>query len=209
MSRRRTRAPRLAGGSRRAAPRSAPWWMFPVVAVVILGFVLLRVWPRRRPVEPPASPAEPLAVAEVFRRGIALSRDGHHLAAADCFGKVARERPGSWMARQSYASALYNGAQEVRMHLGKEEPVMRSSVERIALVRVSMIEARTADSLAATPQQRAVMAYQHGQILHAYGLVTDALVAFRNAARLDSSSTLIATGLREAERRLANGGRTE
>jgi hypothetical protein len=180
-----------------------------VVAVVILGFVLLRVWPRRRPVEPPASPAEPLAVADVFRRGIALSRDGHHFAAAGCFGKVARQRPGSWLARQSYASALYNGAQEVRMHLGKEEPVTRSSVERIALVRVSMIEARTADSLAATPQQRAVMAYQHGQILHAYGLVTDALVAFRSAARLDSSSTLISTGLREAERRLANGGRAE
>jgi hypothetical protein len=183
--------------------------MLPGVAVLILGFLLLRVWPRRPSVEPPASPAEPLAVADVFRMGLALSRDGHHLAAADCFGKVASQRPRSWLARQSYASALYNGAQEVRMHLGKEEPVTRSSVERIALVRISMIEARAADSLAATPQQRAVMAFQHGQILHAYGLATDALVAFRSAARLDPSSTLISTRLREAERRLASGGRAE
>ena len=209
MSPQKARAPRLAGGSRRAAPRSARWWMLSGIAVVILGFLLLRVWPRRASVEPPASPAEPLALADLFRMGIALSRDGHHLAAADCFRKVASQRPRSWLARQSYASALYNVAQEVRMHLGKEEPVTRSSVERIALVRVSMIEARIADSLAATPQQRAVMAYQHGQILHAYGLVTDALVAFRSAARLDPSSTLIATGLKEAERRLASGGRTE
>ena len=209
MSPRRPRGSRLAGGSRRAAPRSARWWMLSGVAVVILGFLLLRVWPRRPPVEPPASPTESLGLADVFRKGIALGREGHHLAAAGCFRKVASQRPRSWLARQSYASALYNGSSEVRMHLGKEEPVTRSSVERIALVRVSMIEARTADSLAATPQQRAVMAYQHGQILHAYGLVTDALVAFRSAARLDPSSTLIATGLREAERRLASGGRAE
>ena len=52
---------RLAGGLRRAAPHSARWWMLPGVAVVILGFVHLRVWPRRPSVEPPARPAEPLA----------------------------------------------------------------------------------------------------------------------------------------------------
>jgi len=177
-----------------------------VVALVILGFVFLRVWPRRRPTEPPAKPAEHLAARDAFRMGVALSRDGHHLAAAGYFATLARQMPDSWTAQQSYASALFNSAQEVRTHLGREEPMTRSSVERIALVRTSMIEARRADSLSTTPQQHAVIAYQHGQMLHAYGLVADGLVAIRRAALLDSSSSIIAKGLREAEHRLATGG---
>jgi hypothetical protein len=79
-------------------------------------------------------------------------------------------------------------------------------VERVALVRASMIEARTADSLATTPQRHAVIAYQRGQTLHAYGFVADAIVAFQRAATLDPSSTIIAKGVTEAERRIASGG---
>src|SRR5262249_35936952 len=154
----------------------------------------------------PAQPAQRLSAEGAFRMGIALSRDGHHLAAAGCFATMARQMPGSWVAQQSYAGALFNGAQEVRAHLGKVEPVTRSSVERIALVRASMIEARTADSLAATPQQHAVMAYQRGQTLDSYGLVADAIVAFRRAAALDPSSAVIAKGVGVAERRIASGG---
>jgi hypothetical protein len=177
-----------------------------VVALVILGFVFLRVWPRRRAAEPPANPAEHLAPRDAFRMGVALSRNGHHLAAAGYFATVARQMPGSWTARQTYASTLFNGAQEVRTHLGRKEPVTRSSVERIALVRTSMIEAQRADSMATTTRQHAVIAYQDGQKLFAYGLVADAVVTIRRAALLDSSSILIAKGLREGEHRLARGG---
>jgi len=206
MSRRKTRAPRPARRPSRPARRFRRWWTLPLVGLVILGFVLLRVWPRPRRAEPPAPPAQRLGAEAAFRLGITLSREGRHLAAAGCFATVARQAPGSWIAQQSYAGALFNGAQEVRLHLGKSEPVTRSSVERVGLVRASMLEARRADSLATTAQQRAVMAYQRGQTLDAYGLVSDAIVAFRSAAALDPSSAVIVRGVREAERRIASGG---
>jgi hypothetical protein len=141
--------------------------------------------------------------------GLTLSREGHHLAALEYFASVSRQMPVSWTARQSYASTLYNCAQEVRTHLGRQDPSTRSSVERVAMVRASMNESKVADSIATTPQEHAVMAYQRGQTLHSFGLVTNALVEFRRAAALDSSSILIAAGLRQAERRLARGGPAE
>jgi hypothetical protein len=117
-----------------------------------------------------------------------------------------RQAPNSWTARQSYASALYNSALETRLHLGKAEPVTRSSVERIAMVNASMRESGIADSLARQEADRAIIAFQRGQALHSFGLVDDALVEFRRAEALYPSSPVIAAAVRDAERRLASGG---
>jgi hypothetical protein len=78
---------------------------------------------------------------------------------------------------------------------------------------------RTKESVAMTEWPQETLILTVGEVdavestlgcpLHAYGLATDALVAFRSAARLDPSSTVISTRLREAERRLASGGRAE
>jgi tetratricopeptide (TPR) repeat protein len=174
--------------------------------VLIVGYVFLRIWPRRRPSDRILHPAEQLGADDAYRLGLALGRDGHHLAALPYFASAARQMPDSWTARQSLASALYNGAQEARVHLGKEEPATRSSVERIAMVNASMRESRTADSLAQLPVDHAVIAFQRGQTLHTFGLVDDALVEFRRAAALDPSSKVIAAAIRGAERRLASGG---
>jgi tetratricopeptide (TPR) repeat protein len=179
------------------------------VGLVLLGFVSLRVWPRRRPAERAAHPADRLGADAAYGIGLTLGRDGHHLAALEYFGSAARQAPDWWAARQSYASALYNGAQEARVHLGKEEPATRSSVERIAMVNASMRESRGADSLAQQPGDHALIAFQNGQTLHTFGLVDDALVEFRRAAALDPSSKMIASALRGAERRLASGGQAE
>jgi tetratricopeptide (TPR) repeat protein len=207
MSGRKTRARRPARGARQARGRRArPWWLLPLVGLVLLGFLSLRVWPKRRPVEAGLHPAVRLSAEEAYKTGLTLGGEGHHLEALPYYASAVRQAPDSWTVRQSYSSALHNSALETRLHLGKAEPVTRSSVERIAMVNVSMRESRIADSLAQQPADHAVIAFQRGQALHSFGLVDDALVEFRRAEALYPSSPVIAAAVRDAERRLASGG---
>ena len=207
MSGRKTRARRPARGARQARggrPRS--WWLLPLVGLVLLGYVSLRVWPKRRPVEAGQHPAVRLSAEEAYKTALTLGGQGHHLEALPYYASAVRQAPDSWNARQSYASALHNSAIETRLHLGYVEPVTRSSVERIAMVTAAMRESRIADSLAQQPADHAVIAFQRGQALHSFGLVDDALVEFRRAEALYPSSPVIAAAVRGAERRLASGG---
>jgi tetratricopeptide (TPR) repeat protein len=173
---------------------------------VILSFFFLRVWPRHRPVEAERHPAGSLSAEEAYKTALTLGGDGHHLEALPYFASAVRQAPDSWTARQSYASALHNSALETRLHLGKAEPITRSSVERITMVNASMRESRIADSLAQRPADHAMIAFQRGQLLHTFGLVENALVEFRRAAALDPSSEVIAAAVRGAEHRMASGG---
>src|SRR5262245_4249819 len=100
MSGRRRRAARRA---RRGRPR--PWWVLPLVGLLLLGFASLRVWPKRQPAERGAHPPDRLGADDAYSIGLRLGGDGHHLAALEYFASAARQRPDWWAARLSYASA--------------------------------------------------------------------------------------------------------
>ena len=210
MTRRRKRPSPPARGPRRAAGgRPQPWWLVPLVGLLLVSVFFLRVWPRHRPVEATRSLAERLSADEAYKTAITLGRDGHHLEALPYFASAVRQAPDSWTARQSYASALYNSALETRLHVGKAEPITRSSVERITLVRASMVESRAADSIAESPHDHALIALQSAQVLNTFGLVDNALDGFRRASVIDPTNQSGILAIHALERRLANGGQGE
>jgi tetratricopeptide (TPR) repeat protein len=210
VSRRRKRHSPPARESRRAPrARPRPWWLLPLVGLLVVSVFLLRVWPRRRPVEATRSPAERLNAEEAYKTAITLGRDGHHLEALPFFESAVRQAPGSWTAHQSYASALYNSALETRLHLGKAEPITRSSVERITLVRSSMVQSGAADSMTAGARDRAFIAFQRGQMFVTFGLVDNAVDEFRRAIVMDPTNQSGIKAIHSLERLLATGGQGE
>src|SRR5262249_49533003 len=210
MSRRRKRPSAPARETRRAPRRRArPWWLFPLVAVLLVGIFFLRVWPRRRPVDAARHPSERLSAEEAYKTALAMGQEGHHLEALPYFSSAVRQAPDSWTARQSYASALYNSALETRLHLGKAEPITRSSGERITLVRASMLQSHAADSMAVSPSDHAVIAFQRAQLFTTFGLVDNALEGFRRASVIDPTNQSGIQAIKTLERRMASGGQGE
>ena len=210
MTRRRKRPSPPARGPRRAAGgRPQPWWLVPLVGLLLVSVFFLRVWPRHRPVEATRSLAERLSADEAYKTAITLGRDGHHLEALPYFASAVRQAPDSWTARQSYASALYNSALETRLHLGKAEPITRSSVERITLVRSSMVQSGAADSMVAGARDRAFIAFQRGQMFVTFGLVDNAVEEFRRAIVMDPNNASGIKAIHSLERLLADGGQGE
>jgi hypothetical protein len=71
-----------------------------------------------------------------------------------------------------------------------------------------MVESRAADSVAASPRDRAFIAYQRAQMFATFGLLENALVEFRRADALDPNPSLVAA-IHLVERTLASGGQRE
>ena len=207
MSKRRSRgvpppSRRRPGGTR---PFSGRWSALLIVAGVALAYF---AWNRlsRRPEAGVPAPADRMSAEDAHAAGLRFGREGRHLASLPFFRSAVRQAPDSWAARENYSNALVNGAQESRVHLGKDEPATRSSVERAAMIRESFRQSAIADSLAQDVRDRAVVVYQRAQALHTFGLVADAVVEFRKAAALDPASGGIARASRDAEARLRSGG---
>jgi len=179
------------------------------VGLLLVSVFLLRVWPRRRPVETAFRPSERLSAEEAYKTALAMGQDGHHLEALPYFASAVRQSPDSWTARQSYASALYNSALQTRLHLGKAEPITRSSFERITLLQASLVESRSADSIAESPHDHALIAFQRAQMFNTFGLVDNAIDGLRRANVIDPTNTSGIRALQALERRMASGGQGE
>ena len=150
-----------------------------------------------------------MTAREAYTVGLRLGGAGRHLASMPYFRSAVAKAPGSWTARENYANTLFNGAQEARIHLGKDEPATRSSVERIAMIAESFRQTDAAASLASEPRDRALVSYQRGRALYTFGLAAEALVELRKAAALDPPSPGIARAAADAEAQLRSGGLSE
>jgi tetratricopeptide (TPR) repeat protein len=179
-----------------------------LIASLAAGYLVWSRIPARPPAGDPraSDPLEGMTAEEAFARGVELGKAGHHQASLPYFRRAASLAPDSWTARENYANTLYDGAQESRSHLGKFEPVMRSSVERMEMIATSFRETDAAAALAGEPTDRAIVLYQLGQSFGTFGFPIDALVAFEKAAALDPASAPIGAAVRVSETRLRAGG---
>src|SRR5688572_16346049 len=205
MSRKRKVADpkRPAGRSRlRRRPRSRMLAVGSLAAFLAMAVIFFAA----RRGERGGHPADAMTFEEAAQAGITRGAAGRHLESLPYFRAAVRAAPGVWAARQNVANALYNGAQEARTHLGKDGPVTRSSVERIAMIREALLASRAADSLASEPEDRAMVAYQRGQAFFTFGLPIDALVEFRNAHRLAQANAFYQRTAARSEAELAAGG---
>ena len=204
-----SRPERPAGPSRRRRPRAGvkPWVGIAVVLGTAIAGVVLRDGYRREPASvAPPHPAERLSGEEAHEQAVALGNAGRHQQSLPYFRRVVAEMQDEWLAHENYSSALYNGAQESRVHLGLEGPATRSSLERIAMALESLHENDAAESLAQSPGDRATVIYQRGQSFQTWGFPVEALAEYRRAMALAPDDANLARVTSQLGSMLVAGG---
>ena len=190
---------------RRKRPVRAPRSAFLLGSLVALAAALWlsardRVW------QAPADPLLRMTAEQAFNKGLSLGGGGHHLAALPYFRRAVNLEADSWTAHQNYASTLFNGAQEARIHLGKDEPATRSSLERMIMIGESLRQTDEATNWASEPTDRAMVIFQRAQAFHTFGFPLDALMEFRKGTELSPGDAVIARAMNRAEEQLRSGG---
>jgi hypothetical protein len=184
------------------------WGIAIPAAALAVWLFAPRLFPGRS-TGPIPHPAATVPAWEARRLGLLLAGKGQHLASLPYFRRVAEDVSSSWADRVNYASAIGNGAQEGRRHLGKEEPAIRSSVERIAMTRLSLATMDEAEGLAPTRPDRATVISERARSLFTWGFVADALVEYRRAGQLDPNRPDVARTISSLTRLLESGGRED
>jgi tetratricopeptide (TPR) repeat protein len=144
---------------------------------------------------------------EANRVALRLARAGDPLAAIPYFRQVVRQAPESFSAHQNLASALGNGAQQARTHLGKTDNAVRSSVERIAMLRESLAESMAAERLTRRSAERVLALLERGRELESWGFPIDALAQFRAAQATAPERADVHVAIGRVESELATGER--
>jgi len=144
---------------------------------------------------------------ESDRAALTLGRQGRHLESIPYFREVVRQDPRSAIAHENLASALGNGAQQVRAHLGKTDNANRSSVERIAMMKETIAQAENARQLARNDQERVLSLLEQGRTLYTWGFPIDALARMRAAYAIAPNNPAVERSVHGLERELATGKR--
>jgi tetratricopeptide (TPR) repeat protein len=147
-----------------------------------------------RPGGPPAppDPAAGLDPPTAFARGLELAQAGHDNQSLPYFRHAAVAGSATWVVHHDYSSALANAALESRAAGRFGQRVVRSSIERVALVRESLHQLDVAAALADAPRDRAVIEVSRGETLETWGLPYDALECYRRAIALDPAAARLA-----------------
>jgi tetratricopeptide (TPR) repeat protein len=167
-----------------------------VPLLLVLGALLWipvhRLATRRAvPSDGPAA-SEPLAglsVAEALRTGLELNEAGRDAESLPYFRRALRDDPSAdWQAHFNYATALYNATLQIELHNGIHTYVVRSSWERIALVREAVRQIGLAEAMARTAHERATAHAAYAQMVWLWGMPWDAFVAYRQAYSADPAN---------------------
>ena len=181
------------------------------VLLVAVAVVAAWIWSTRRPRTPePAAvnPAAALDARAAFLEGGRLGTAGRHVESIPYFRRALTDMGGMWEGRINLAAALINAGLEVETRLGRVDPALRSSYERVQSVREGIGEARQAMPVARDARARAYTAYQDAQLLQSWGFQWDALVAARAAQSFDPGWELPKRLALDLQRDLARGGTT-
>jgi hypothetical protein len=213
MSRRSTASPPRPASNPVTASR--PWnpirdarvWVVAAVLVAAAGLAWWRLAPR--PTAPPAAadPAAALDARTAFEIAGRLGSAGRNIESLPYFRRAAEGAPKLWETQFNYVAALANAALEVRTRLGRTDPALRSSYDRIASVRLALsLEAR-AIATSRTPRTRAYTAYENAMLYLNWGFPLDALAGARRARAFDSSWAAPAELVDQIDRDMSHGGR--
>ena len=137
----------------------------------------------------------------------ALSSCGQGALNINNGGRLVLQDPRSGIAHENLASALGNGAQQVRTHLGKTDNANRSSVERIAMLKETIAETENARQLARTDQERVYYLLEQGRTLYTWGFPIDALDRMRAAYEIAPGNPTVERSFHGLEHELATGKR--
>lgn len=183
--------------------------MGPLLLMVAIAAAVVWTWVSRREATRArvASPIDSLDAQTAFTQGGRLGTAGRHVESIPYFRRATVAGMGDqWEGRINLAAALINAALQVESRLGKADPALRSSYERVQSVIDGMDEARQAMRVARDSRMRAYTAYQDAQNLQAWGFAWDALAAAQAAQSFDPEWELPRRLILELQRDLAGGG---
>jgi len=203
---------RLAGPNStlpRSSPRSSRNRLTIVLMLVAIAVIVAWIEISRRSVPPRLTlhASDSLDAQSAFAQGGRLGTAGRHVESIPYFRRATTAGMGEqWEGRINLAAALINAALEVDSRLGKADPALRSSYERVQSVVDGMGEARQAMRVARDSRARAYTAYQDAQNLQAWGFAWDALAVAQVAQSLDLTWEPPRRLILELQRDLARGG---
>jgi len=159
------------------------WVTAGVVAVTIAGML----WGSRRTVVPPTPP--PPRPREEYATALRLGRERQHLASLPHLrSALAGVREDFMEIHLEYAEQLYSATFEARPRPWPM-PAVRSSIERVAMMREALAQMDRATHFPLGLAQRAGLFRRHGEMMQAWGLDWEALRSFREAERANPAST--------------------
>ena len=165
-----------------------------VLAALLAWWLVRRPAPRPTP-GPPTDALASLEAKHAYLEGVELVRANRSWQALPYFRHALALRPDLWQIHCDYAAALLNSEIDVARHRGILGPVSRSSWERAAGAREAFQRFASAETLAASPHDRAYVEHVRGTALGAWGLAWDAIRDHRLAASADPGRPELARSL--------------
>ncbi len=166
--------------------RALPWVGLAAVAALALFWVGHRAPPPpgARELAPPLPDSiRALSPEEAYRRASLLARTDPD-AALPCCRRALDDPSLELLVRLAYAAAYQNKVALNVVHRGVPGPALRSSPERIALLREALRQLDRAAALAETSEQAALVHATYARLFLMWGMPWDALAEFRNASRI-------------------------
>jgi hypothetical protein len=155
-----------------------------VVALLVIG---PGTWPREG--ARAATSSESAFVARrAYETGLALVRSRQAVASLPHFERALELTPDVWVLHGDYASALANAALESYRRRGRSMSYVRSSHERVAIIRHAFERLDVAERMAPPPPENiAFLRYSRSKLLHIWALDWEALGEMERAVAADPS----------------------
>lgn len=150
---------------------------------VLAAFIAWAIWPRdRAQLVPAAAALDAMPPGAAYDSALVLATAGHTAQSLPLYRRAMRGVQNDfWQLHANYGSALYNLTLQTMERRGVRVGRTRSTIERAALLRESILESERARALARTPRERATSLRLMGRIAHVYGLPWETFVAHREA----------------------------
>jgi tetratricopeptide (TPR) repeat protein len=151
------------------------------VALAGGAYALWRFTPRPGSVRG-ADPLAGLTPAAAYDSATSLSRAKRPVESLPYYRRALQGAAKNlWVVHFNYGSALNNAGLQIRERDGVPMPAIRSSVERVALMREALAHLDSAEALAPSPHDRATVLAARAERLELWGLPWDAFVELRQA----------------------------
>lgn len=151
----------------------------------------LGIWWAFRAKAPRSTPASPAfgAPEVAWQEGVRLGTAGQFRESLERFEYAApKVRGRDWIFHHDFSSTLNNVTMQVDDVDGIPVPAVRTSIQRVRLVRRSLEEISLAERLAKSDQQRSVVHRARGQTYQVWGFPWEALGDLQTARHLDPSN---------------------
>jgi tetratricopeptide (TPR) repeat protein len=158
------------------------------VAASLVAWLALRPQRGSRFPEQATAPdhAATLTAQAAYDTAVRLSEIGRHEESLPYYRRAVTGTPENpWVVHFNYSNQLYNMGFQLRRRHGVSVPVVRSSIERVALMREALAELDIAERLTTTARDRAMVLRARAERFQVWGFPWEGFVQLREAQWAD------------------------